>query len=93
MYLIINLQVKADGTVIDSLRTLKKDNTGYHIKHLFIGSEGTLGVITKVAIQCPTLPKAVSLGFFGEYFFTTYRNVPKYVSWFIVTFITYYIFN
>lgn len=57
--------VKADGTVVDSLRTLKKDNTGYHIKHLFIGSEGTLGVITKIAIQCPTLPKAVSVGFFG----------------------------
>ncbi|XP_072940857.1 D-2-hydroxyglutarate dehydrogenase, mitochondrial [Epargyreus clarus] len=57
--------VKADGTIIDCLRTLKKDNTGYHLKHLFIGSEGTLGVVTKVAISCPSLPKAVSLGFFG----------------------------
>ncbi|XP_013178063.1 PREDICTED: D-2-hydroxyglutarate dehydrogenase, mitochondrial [Papilio xuthus] len=57
--------VKADGTVIDCLKTLKKDNTGYHLKHLFIGSEGTLGVVTKVAIHCPALPKAVSLGFFG----------------------------
>ncbi|XP_047527172.1 D-2-hydroxyglutarate dehydrogenase, mitochondrial [Vanessa atalanta] len=57
--------VKADGTVVDCLRTLKKDNTGYHLKHLFIGSEGTLGVVTKVAIHCPALPKAVSLGFFG----------------------------
>ncbi|KOB66588.1 Uncharacterized protein OBRU01_21002 [Operophtera brumata] len=42
-----------------------KDNTGYHLKHLFIGSEGTLGVVTKVAIHCPVLPKAVTLGFFG----------------------------
>ncbi|XP_068630279.1 D-2-hydroxyglutarate dehydrogenase, mitochondrial [Battus philenor] len=57
--------VKADGTVINCLRTLKKDNTGYHLKHLFIGSEGTLGLVTKVAIHCPALPKAVSLGFFG----------------------------
>ncbi|XP_039749295.1 D-2-hydroxyglutarate dehydrogenase, mitochondrial [Pararge aegeria] len=57
--------VKADGTILDCLRTLKKDNTGYHLKHLFIGSEGTLGVVTKVAIHCPALPKAVSLGFFG----------------------------
>ncbi|CAH0407654.1 unnamed protein product [Chilo suppressalis] len=57
--------VKADGTVIDCLRSLKKDNTGYHLKHLFIGSEGTLGVVTKVAIHCPVLPKAVTLGFFG----------------------------
>ncbi|CAK1553553.1 unnamed protein product [Leptosia nina] len=57
--------VKADGTIIDCLRTLKKDNTGYHLKHLFIGSEGTLGVVTKVAVHCPALPKAVTLGFFG----------------------------
>ncbi|KAL0840487.1 hypothetical protein ABMA28_015729 [Loxostege sticticalis] len=57
--------VKADGTVIDCLKTLKKDNTGYHLKHLFIGSEGTLGVVTKVAIHCPAMPKAVTLGYFG----------------------------
>ncbi|CAH0749820.1 unnamed protein product [Diatraea saccharalis] len=57
--------VKADGTVIDCLRSLKKDNTGYHLKHLFIGSEGTLGIVTKVAIHCPVLPKAATLGFFG----------------------------
>lgn len=57
--------VLADGTVIDCLRAMKKDNTGYHLKHLFIGSEGTLGVITKVAIHCPVLPKAVTVGFFG----------------------------
>ncbi|CAH0727868.1 unnamed protein product, partial [Brenthis ino] len=66
--------VKADGTIIDCLRTLKKDNTGYHIKHLFIGSEGTLGVVTKVAIHCPTLPKAVSLGFFGV---KNFENILK----------------
>jgi FAD/FMN-containing dehydrogenase len=40
--------VLADGTVVDSLNTLRKDNTGYDLKQLFIGSEGTLGVITKV---------------------------------------------
>lgn len=57
--------VKADGTVIDCLTTMKKDNTGYHLKHLFIGSEGTLGIVTKVSINCPVLPKAVTVGFFG----------------------------
>ncbi|CAG9115395.1 unnamed protein product [Plutella xylostella] len=57
--------VKADGTIIDCLGTLKKDNTGYHLKHLFVGSEGTLGVVTKVAIHCPIMPKAVTLGYFG----------------------------
>ncbi|VVC92863.1 unnamed protein product [Leptidea sinapis] len=70
--------VKADGTVIDCLRTLKKDNTGYHLKHLFIGSEGTLGVVTKVAVHCPAVSKAVSLGYFGvntfEDVLQLYRN-------------------
>uniref|UniRef100_A0ABD2XE31 D-2-hydroxyglutarate dehydrogenase, mitochondrial n=1 Tax=Trichogramma kaykai TaxID=54128 RepID=A0ABD2XE31_9HYME len=57
--------VLASGKVIDCLNTLKKDNTGYHLKHLFVGSEGTLGVVTKVAIQCPSLPKAVNVAFLG----------------------------
>ncbi len=35
--------VTADGTVLDLLRTLRKDNTGYDLKQLFIGAEGTLG--------------------------------------------------
>lgn len=57
--------VKASGEVVNCLNTLKKDNTGYHMKHLFIGSEGTLGVVTKVAIQCPPLPKATNVAFLG----------------------------
>ncbi|KAJ2947186.1 hypothetical protein O0L34_g16548 [Tuta absoluta] len=69
--------VKADGTVVDCLRTLKKDNTGYHLKHLFVGSEGTLGVVTKVAIQCPVLPKAITVGFFGVESFENVLNLYK----------------
>src|ERR1019366_6878236 len=38
--------VTPDGTVWDGLRALRKDNTGYDLKHLFIGAEGTLGIIT-----------------------------------------------
>ncbi|HEY8699187.1 MAG TPA: FAD-binding oxidoreductase [Rhizomicrobium sp.] len=43
--------VLADGRVLDLLRTLRKDNTGYDLKQLFIGSEGTLGVITAAALK------------------------------------------
>lgn len=64
-------QVKANGEVLDCLSTLKKDNTGFHLKHLFIGSEGSLGVVTKVAIQCPPLPKAVNVAFVGNLFSIT----------------------
>lgn len=49
--------VLADGTVLSHLTTLRKDNTGYDLKQLFIGSEGTLGVITAVSIQTPPRPQ------------------------------------
>jgi D-2-hydroxyglutarate dehydrogenase len=45
--------VLADGRVLDLLKTLRKDNTGYDLKQLFIGAEGTLGIITKVALVAP----------------------------------------
>jgi len=55
------------GTVVDLGYTgaLKKDNTGYDLKHLFIGSEGTLGLVTKVALACPPKPTAVNVAFLG----------------------------
>jgi FAD/FMN-containing dehydrogenase len=43
--------VLPNGAVIDSLKRLRKDNTGYDLKHLLIGAEGTLGVITAVALK------------------------------------------
>ena len=58
--------VLADGTVMDLMSTMRKDNTGYDLKHLFIGSEGTLGVITKVAIQCPVNPPTKGVAFMGS---------------------------
>jgi len=50
--------VLADGTVWDGLRALRKDNTGYDLKQLFIGSEGTLGVITAACLRLFPLPRA-----------------------------------
>lgn len=48
--------VLADGTIISDMKGLRKDNTGYDLKQLFIGSEGTLGIITEAALLCPRLP-------------------------------------
>ncbi|XP_019177480.1 PREDICTED: D-2-hydroxyglutarate dehydrogenase, mitochondrial isoform X1 [Ipomoea nil] len=55
--------VLANGTVLDMLGTLRKDNTGYDLKHLFIGSEGSLGIITKVSILTPPKLSSVNLCF------------------------------
>ena len=49
--------VLADGRVWNGLRTLKKDNTGYDLRDLLIGSEGTLGVITAAALKMLPRPK------------------------------------
>lgn len=43
--------VLPDGRIWDGLRALRKDNTGYNLKHLFIGGEGTLGIVTAVAVR------------------------------------------
>ena len=50
--------VLPDGSIIDGLRTLRKDNSGYGLKHLFIGSEGTLGIVTAVTLALHPLPTA-----------------------------------
>jgi len=55
--------VMADGTIIDTLSKMRKDNTGSYLRQLVIGSEGTLGIITKLAIACPPLPKAENVAF------------------------------
>jgi FAD/FMN-containing dehydrogenase len=50
--------VLPDGRVWDGLRGLRKDNTGYDLKHLFIGGEGTLGVITAAVLKLFPAPRA-----------------------------------
>ena len=49
--------VLADGTILADMDTMRKDNSGYDLKQLFIGSEGTLGVVTAAALTCPIAPQ------------------------------------
>jgi FAD/FMN-containing dehydrogenase len=55
--------VLPSGDVWDGLRGLRKDNTGYDLKHLFIGSEGTLGIITAATLKLYPLPRAQTTAF------------------------------
>ncbi|KAI1661928.1 hypothetical protein F4813DRAFT_346232 [Daldinia decipiens] len=57
--------VLPDGTILNDLSRLRKNNTGYDLKQLFIGGEGTIGMITAVSMQCPQRSKAVNVAFLG----------------------------
>ena len=57
--------VLADGRVLHNLNKLKKDNTGYDLKNLFIGAEGTLGVITAAVLRLVPRPRSVETAFVG----------------------------
>ncbi|MDB5643318.1 MAG: linked oxidase domain protein, partial [Hyphomicrobiales bacterium] len=57
--------VLADGRVLNNLSKLKKDNTGYDLKHLFMGSEGTLGIITAAVLKLYPRPRSTETAFIG----------------------------
>src|SRR6202521_2084927 len=57
--------VLADGRILNGLSKLKKDNTGYDLRNLFIGAEGTLGIITAATLKLFPKPRAVESAFVG----------------------------
>jgi FAD/FMN-containing dehydrogenase len=57
--------VLADGRVLSLLSKLKKDNTGYDLRNLFIGAEGTLGIITAATLRLFPKPRAIETAFVG----------------------------
>jgi FAD/FMN-containing dehydrogenase len=64
--LVLGLEVVlADGRVWDGLRRLRKDNTGYDLRDLFVGAEGTLGIITAAVLKLFPAPKAKATAFVG----------------------------
>jgi D-lactate dehydrogenase (cytochrome) len=57
--------VLADGRILNGLSKLKKDNTGYDLRNLFIGAEGTLGIITAATLKLFPKPRAVETAYVG----------------------------
>jgi FAD/FMN-containing dehydrogenase len=57
--------VLADGRILNLLSKLKKDNTGYDLRNLFIGAEGTLGIITAATLKLHPKPRAIETAFVG----------------------------
>jgi D-lactate dehydrogenase (cytochrome) len=64
--LVLGLEVVlADGKILNALTKLKKDNTGYNLHNLFIGAEGTLGIITAAVLKLFPKPRSVETAFIG----------------------------
>jgi FAD/FMN-containing dehydrogenase len=62
--LVLGLEaVLPDGTIWNGLRRLRKDNTGYCLRQLFVGSEGTLGIITAAVLKLVPQPKEIAVAF------------------------------
>ncbi|KAG5963614.1 hypothetical protein E4U58_003518 [Claviceps cyperi] len=57
--------VLPDGTVMNDMCSLRKNNTGYDLKQLFIGAEGTLGIVTKLIVQCAQRSSAMNVALLG----------------------------
>jgi len=64
--LVLGLEVVlADGRILHGLSKLKKDNTGYDLRNLFIGAEGTLGIITAATLKLFPKPRTIETAFVG----------------------------
>ena len=72
--------VLADGTIIDGLHKLRKNNTGYDLKQLFIGSEGTLGIITKAVLKLAPKPESQAVALCGLKSFNEVANFLVHVQ-------------
>jgi FAD/FMN-containing dehydrogenase len=64
--LVLGLEVVlADGRLMNLLSKLKKNNTGYDLRHIFVGAEGTLGIITAAVVKTFPRPRATETAFIG----------------------------
>lgn len=77
--LVLGLEaVLPDGTIISSLKKIIKDNSAYDLKQLFIGSEGTLGIITRAVVKLVETPKSRNSAFVG---FNDYKKVIAFLKY------------
>ncbi|MBT8091332.1 MAG: FAD-binding oxidoreductase [Gammaproteobacteria bacterium] len=72
--------VLADGTVVSSMNTLLKNNTGYDLKQLFIGSEGTLGLVTRAVLRLAPRPKSDNTAMVAVSDFAALTDLFRHVS-------------
>lgn len=72
--------VLGDGTVISSMNSMIKNNTGYDLKQLFIGSEGTLGVITRLVLRLREKPQSSNVAFVAANSFDAVANLLKHMD-------------
>ncbi|WP_421811381.1 FAD-binding oxidoreductase [Flagellimonas sp.] len=76
--LILGLEVVlADGTIISSMKKIIKDNSGYDLKQLFIGSEGTLGIVTRAVLRLQEKPRSRNSAFVA---INDYENVVAFLK-------------
>ena len=69
--------VLADGTVVSSLNALIKNNAGYDLKQLFIGAEGTLGIITRLVLRLREKPTTTNMAFAA---FDDFNRIPAFLK-------------
>ena len=75
--LVLGLEaVLADGTVISSMNRMLKNNAGYDLKQLFLGTEGTLGVITRVVLRLVAKPRSMAVALCA---FTDYAQLERFL--------------
>lgn len=72
--------VLANGQILDMNYALRKNNTGYDLKQLFIGAEGTLGIVTKTTVKMVAKPRNVQLACLGVDSFTAVLEVMKEIN-------------
>ena len=72
--------VLADGTIISSMNKIIKNNAGYDIKQLFIGAEGTLGIVTRLVLRIRPLPRSQEIAFIAANDFTQVTTFLNHVE-------------